>query len=145
MCINELGHYSTGNSLFRATPSREPLPLGAIARSYRRQDGADATARFEKFLPARASLRPPIFLKFTTEKHGGILQLAPKRQTRTFSRFLYTDPRKIRRETTVGKINRNNGRRQLNWVTTVAWGMTTVAMGTATVASVAEKPWDYTA
>ena len=41
--------------------------LGATARSYRRQDGADAAARFEKFLPARASLRPPIFLKFATE------------------------------------------------------------------------------
>ena len=38
--------------------------LGATALSYRRQDGADAAARFEKFLPARASLRPPISLKF---------------------------------------------------------------------------------
>ena len=36
--------------------------LGATARSYRRQDGADAAARIEKFLPARASLRPPIYL-----------------------------------------------------------------------------------
>ena len=43
------------------------ITLGATARSYRRQDGADAAARFEKFLPARASLRPPIFLKFATE------------------------------------------------------------------------------
>ena len=41
--------------------------LGATARSYRRQDGADAAARSEKFLPARASLRPPISLKFATE------------------------------------------------------------------------------
>ena len=41
--------------------------LGATERSYRRQDGADAAARFEKFLPARASLRPPISLKFATE------------------------------------------------------------------------------
>ena len=41
--------------------------LGATARSYRRQDGADAAARFEKFLPTRASLRPPISLKFATE------------------------------------------------------------------------------
>ena len=41
--------------------------MGATARSYRRQDGADAAARFEKFLPARASLRPPISLKFATE------------------------------------------------------------------------------
>ena len=41
--------------------------LGATARSYRRQDGADAAARFEKFLPAHASLRPPISLKFATE------------------------------------------------------------------------------
>ena len=42
------------------------FPLGATARSYRRQDGANAAARFEKFLPARASLRPPISLKFST-------------------------------------------------------------------------------
>ena len=41
--------------------------LGATARSYPRQDGADAAARFEKFLPARAFLRPPISLKFATE------------------------------------------------------------------------------
>ena len=75
--------------------------LRATARSYRRQDGADAAARFEKFLPARASLRPPISLKFTTEKHGGMVHLAPKRQT--FS-FLYNNRRKIRRETTVGKF-----------------------------------------
>ena len=52
--------------------------------------------------------------------------------------FLYNNPRKIRRETTVGKFVRNNGRRQLDWVTTVAWGTTTVA-------SVVEKPWDYAA
>ena len=50
-----------------------PMSLGATARSYRRQDGADAAARFEKFLPAHASLRPPISLKFTTEKHGGMV------------------------------------------------------------------------
>ena len=50
--------------------------------------------------------------------------------------FLYNDTRKIRRETTVGKFVPNNGRRQLNWVTTVAWGTTTVV-------TVAEKPWDY--
>ena len=42
-------------------------PLGATARSYRRQNGADAAARFEKFLPARASLWLPISLKFATE------------------------------------------------------------------------------
>ena len=52
--------------------------------------------------------------------------------------FLYNNPRKIRRETTVGKFVPNNGRRYLNWVTTVAWCTTTVA-------SVAEKPWDYLA
>ena len=46
---------------------RIQLSLEATARSYRRQDGADAAARFEKFLPARASLRPPISLKFPTE------------------------------------------------------------------------------
>ena len=62
----------------------ETISLGATARSYRRQDAA---ARFEKFLPARASLRPPISLKFTTEKHGGMVHLAPKRQTRICSRF----------------------------------------------------------
>ena len=49
---------------WRALPS---TTLGATARSYRRQDGADAAARFEKFLPAGASLRPPISLKFATE------------------------------------------------------------------------------
>ena len=43
------------------------VSLGATARSYRRQDGADAAARFEKFLLARASLRPPIYLEVTTE------------------------------------------------------------------------------
>ena len=43
------------------------IALGATARSYRRQDGADTAARFEKILPARASLRPPIALKFATE------------------------------------------------------------------------------
>ena len=32
-----------------------PESLEATARSYRRQDGADAAARFDKFLPARAS------------------------------------------------------------------------------------------
>ena len=63
------------------------VTLGATARSYRRQDGADAAARFEKFLPARASLRPSISLKFTTEQHDGMVHLAPKRQTRTLSRF----------------------------------------------------------
>ena len=61
--------------------------LGATARSYRRQDGADAAARSEKFLPAHASLRPPISLKFTTEKHGGMVHPVPKRQTRTLSHF----------------------------------------------------------
>ena len=71
------------------------LSLGATARSYRRQDGADAAARFEKFLPARASLRPPISLKFTTEKHGGMVRLAPKRQTRTFSRFCTIIPERF--------------------------------------------------
>ena len=43
------------------------ISLGATARSYRRQDGADAAARFEKYLPARASLRSLISLKFATE------------------------------------------------------------------------------
>ena len=59
----------------------EPMDfaLGATARNYRRQDGADAAARFEKFLPARASLRPLISLEFTTEKHGGMVHLVPKR------------------------------------------------------------------
>ena len=69
--------------------------LGATARSYRRQDGADAAARFEKFLPARASLRPPISLKFTTEKQGGMVRLAPKRQPRTFSRFCTIIPERF--------------------------------------------------
>ena len=39
------------------------------------------------FLPARASLRPPISLKFATEKHGGMVHLAPIRQTRICPRF----------------------------------------------------------
>ena len=69
--------------------------LGATARSYRRQDGADAAARFEKFLPARASLRPPISLKFTTERHGGMVHLAPKRRTRAFSLFRTIIPGKF--------------------------------------------------
>ena len=51
----------TGNRWFPCIKA-----LGATARSYRRQDGANAAARFEKFLPARASLRPPISLKFST-------------------------------------------------------------------------------
>ena len=54
-------------------------PLGATAQSYRRQDGADTAARFEKFLLARASLRPLISLKFATENHGGIVHLALKK------------------------------------------------------------------
>ena len=73
----------------------QPRSLGATARSYRRQDGADAATRFEKFLPARASLRPPISLKFTTEKHGGMVRLAPKRQTRTYSRFCTIIPERF--------------------------------------------------
>ena len=74
---------------------KDPRALGATARSYRRQDGADAAARFEKFLPARASLRPPISIKFTTEKHGGMVHLVPKRQTRTFSRFCTIIPERF--------------------------------------------------
>ena len=69
--------------------------LGATARSYRRKDGADAAARFEKFLPARASLRPPISLKFTTEEHGDMVHLVPKRQTRTLTRFCTTIPERF--------------------------------------------------
>ena len=71
------------------------ISLGATARSYRRQDGADAAARFEKFLPAHASLRPPISLKFTTEKHGGMVHLVSKRHTRTFSRFCTIIPKRF--------------------------------------------------
>ena len=69
--------------------------LGATARSYRRQDGADAAARFEKFLPARASLRPPISLKFTTEKHESMVHPVPKRQTRTLSHFCTIIPERF--------------------------------------------------
>ena len=69
--------------------------LGATARSYRRQDGADAATRFEKFLSARASLQPPISLKFTTEKHRGMVHIAPKRQTLTFSRFYTIIPERV--------------------------------------------------
>ena len=72
-----------------------PTTLGATARSYRRQDGADAAARFEKFLPGCASLRPPISLKFTTEKHGGMVHLAPNRQTRICSRFCTMIPERF--------------------------------------------------
>ena len=46
---------------------RNPMGTGGNRANYRRQDGAGAAARFEKFLPARASLRPPISLKFATE------------------------------------------------------------------------------
>ena len=69
--------------------------LGATARSYRRQDGADAAARFEKFLSAHASLRPPISLKFTTEKHGGMVHTVPKRQTLTLSHFCTIIPERF--------------------------------------------------
>ena len=75
--------------------SSQPESLGATARSYRRQDGADAATRFEKFLPARASLRPPISLKLTTEKHGGMVHLAPKRQTRICSHFCTMIPERF--------------------------------------------------
>ena len=68
---------------------------GATARSYRRQDGADAAARFDKFLPARASLRPPISLKFTTKKHGGMVHLSPKWQTHICSRFCTMIPERF--------------------------------------------------
>ena len=71
------------------------MSLGATARSYRRQDGADAATRFEKFLPARASLRPPISLKFTTENHGGMVHLAPKRQIRICSRVCTMIPERF--------------------------------------------------
>ena len=43
--------------------------------------------RFEKCLPDRASVRPPISLKFATEKHGGMVHIVPKWQTRNFDRF----------------------------------------------------------
>ena len=56
-----------GATLWNSTCTICTKSLGATARSYRRQDGADAAARFEKFLPAPASLRPPISLKFATE------------------------------------------------------------------------------
>ena len=69
--------------------------LGATARSFRRQDGVNADVRFEKFLPARASLRPPISLKFTTGKHGGMVHIASKRQTRAFPRFCTIIPEKF--------------------------------------------------
>ena len=75
--------------------SKRSPALGATARSYRRQDGADAVARFEKFLPAHASLRPPISLKFTTEKHGGMVHPVPKRQTRTLSHFCTIIPERF--------------------------------------------------
>ena len=82
-----------------------PYALGATARSYRRQGGADAAARFEKFLPARASLQTAISLKFTnweTRRHG--TPSTKMTDSHLFS-FLYNDPRKIRRETTVGKLS----------------------------------------
>ena len=87
----------TKNRRLRMHRGRFPATtaLGATARSYHSQDGADAAARFEKFLPARASLRPPISLKFTTEKYRGMVHLAPKRQTRTFSRFCTIIPERL--------------------------------------------------
>ena len=76
--------------------------LGATARSYRRQDGADMAARFEKFLPARASLRPPISQIYNreTRRHG----TPCTKTTDSYLLFLYNDPRKIRRTTTVASV-----------------------------------------
>ena len=63
------------------------ISLGATRRSYRRQVGADAAARFANFFPVGASLLSPIPLKFATEKRGGMVQLGSKRQTRNLTRF----------------------------------------------------------
>ena len=104
-------HASVGQFLGPSEVFGIPYSLGATARSYRRQDGADAAARFEKFLPARASLWPTISSQIynrETRRHG-----TPYTKTTDsyhFS-FLYNNPRNIRRETTVGKYVRNNGRR----------------------------------
>ena len=93
--INTIKYRFSGSILQLLTNSLKRChctSLGATARSYRRQDGADAAACFEKFLPAHASFRPPISLKFTTEKHGGMVHPVPKRQTRTLSHFCTTTP-----------------------------------------------------
>ena len=96
------------------------------ARSYRSQDGADAAARLDKFLPAHVSLWLPIYLKFATEKHKEMVHLAPKRQTGIFPRYstIITD-----------NSPRDDGRRRAGTtvaghrMTAVAWPTTTVAGG----------------
>ena len=62
--------------------------LWAADRTYRRQIGADAAARFETCLPTYASLGPPISLKFTTKKHGGMTHLAQNDRLLRFSVFV---------------------------------------------------------
>ena len=87
------------------------LSLGATAWSYRRQDGADAAARFrEVFACSRLFATTDLSQIYNREarRHG-----TPCNKTTDsylFS-FLHNNPRKIRRETTVGKFVPNNGRR----------------------------------
>ena len=92
---------------------------GATRRSYRRQDGADAAARFEKFLPARVSLRPQISQICNRETRGHDTPCTKTTDSYP-SLFLYDNTRKIHREMMVGEIFRNNGRRKLNWVSGAA-------------------------
>ena len=77
---------------------------GGNERSCRRQDGIDAAARFEKFLSPSASLPPPISLKFTTGKHGGMVHLVPNRQTRTFSCFCTIIPERFAARRRLAKL-----------------------------------------
>ena len=102
--------YITGGNLVYSTGLLAPRiarrhgtwnSLGATARSYRRQDGADTAARFEKFLPAQIYNRE-------TRMHG--TPCTKTTDSYLFS-FFHNNPRKILRETTVGKFVRNNGRR----------------------------------
>ena len=44
-----------------------------------------------RFLPSCASSRPPICIKFATEKHGGMVHITLKWKTRTFPRFCTID------------------------------------------------------
>ena len=93
----------TGQIMSYTTYIHQPQSQGATAQSSRRQDGADAVTRFEKFLPARASLRLPISLKFATEYDDGMVHLEPKTTDSCHLSFLYNNPRKIRHETTGGE------------------------------------------
>ena len=81
------------------------LSLRATGWRYRRQDGAGAVARFEKFLLAYASLLPPIILIFRTEKHWARHFYHTKRNDSYTFLFSYNKFIDIHRETIVGALS----------------------------------------